>query len=283
MSWTRHSTSTYLKSSSNEHLGATSRTSSSSSAVAAVGLVGRKGHAHHGSLPHNLGFTKHANHSVMGGIPLAEVITPPPSVTDKILYSVKRAVSLRKDRIPYDDEQLQSFSARPGTPQSPTMGVYGTSSTTVVNINISNAKRTRTGASQTIITAHRSPFGGYTKSGDFVMTRTTDGRRLPVPQPHPHSKSNSRVSIPPPPAQSALRKTSNLSLESGDSYTLVCTPDSASSVGSVNGRGGKSKTPLLAKLIGKKSTSSSPTTPDDDLSKIVAKKAVRFIEDSPDS
>ncbi|KAG8775823.1 hypothetical protein FRC20_010411 [Serendipita sp. 405] len=278
--WARRTTLTYLQSSSNDHINPTSRTSSSSGA--SVGVVGRKGHSYHGSLPHNLLSTKESNYTSMVGIPLAEVISPPPSVTGKILHSVKRAVSLRKDKTPHEDEQVLSFPPRSATPQNISPSAYGSSNSVAANNNL---KRTRTGPSQTIITAHRSPFGGYTKSGDLVMTRTTDGRRLPVPQPHPHSKGNSRVSIPPPPAQSALRKTSSASLESGDSYTLVCTPDSASSVGSVNGRGAKTKALSLAKLIGKgqRTHSNSSTSQDDDLSKTAAKKAVRFTEDSPDS
>lgn len=150
-------------------------------------------------------------------------------------------------------------------------------STSSVNL----VKRPRT-APQSIITAHRSPFGGYTKSGDFVVTRTTDGKRLPVPQPHPHSYTNPHVNLPPPPSHSALKKSSNVSFES-DSFTLVTTPDSASSTGSTNGTGSFGRTgkniTMLAKLMGKsqkKSASSSSSSSEVVVTQISTRKAVRF-------
>lgn len=128
---------------------------------------------------------------------------------------------------------------------------------------------------QSIITAHRSPFGGYTKTGDFVVTRTTDGRRLPVPQ-------LARINHLPPPVQSALKKSSTVSIESGDSYTLVTTPESASSAGSVNGGSNPGLIPhksMFARLMGKshrKSLSVSMVPSDIDVTRTAAKKAVRF-------
>jgi len=128
---------------------------------------------------------------------------------------------------------------------------------------------------QAIITAHRSPFGGYTKAGEFVVTRTTDGRRLPVPQ-------LARINPLPPPAQSALKKSSTVSIESGDSYTLITTPESASSAGSVNGGSNSGLFPhksMFARLMGRshRKTLSAPIVPSDiDVARTAAKKAVRF-------
>jgi hypothetical protein len=120
------------------------------------------------------------------------------------------------------------------------------------------------------------------------VTRTTDGRRLPVPQPHPHSHSNGRVSLPPPPAHSAMRKNSSVSIESGDSYTLVTTPDSASSVGSVNGGGsvgnGKNMS-MLAKLMAKghgRSVSSTANSSVVDVTGTSTRKMVRFTTEPDD-
>jgi hypothetical protein len=121
------------------------------------------------------------------------------------------------------------------------------------------------------------------------VTRTTDGRRLPVPQPHPHSHSNGRVSLPPPPVHSAMRKNSSVSIESGDSYTLVTTPDSASSVGSVNPGGsvGKGKNvSMLAKLMGKSHGRSSSSTANSsvvDVTGTSTKKVVRFTAEPEDT
>ena len=167
-------------------------------------------------------------------------------------------------------------SPRPSTPQAS-------------RDNSSHGRNPRTAPPQSIITAHRSPFGGYTKEGDFVVARTTDGRRLPVPQPHPHSHNNPRISLPPPPMHSAMRKNSSVSVESGDSYTLVTTPDSASSVGSIIGSGniGKVKNvSMLAKLMGKgqerSSISSTANSSVTDVTGSSTKKMVRFTAEPED-
>jgi hypothetical protein len=152
-----------------------------------------------------------------------------------------------------------------------------------------NPKRPKISPSQSIITAHRSPFGGYTKQGDFVVTRTADGRRLPVPQPHPHSLTNPRISLPPPPAHSALKKNSTQSLESGDSYTLVATPDSASTASSINGGVGRliRSNSMFTKLMGKShkdsNSSSARSSLDIQVSQRHTKKAVRFTMGSDES
>jgi hypothetical protein len=85
-----------------------------------------------------------------------------------------------------------------------------------------------------------------------------------------------------------MRKNSSVSIESGDSYTLVTTPDSASSVGSVNGGGsvGKGKNvSMLAKLMGKghgRGLSSATNSSVMDLSGISTRKVVRFTAEPED-
>jgi hypothetical protein len=74
----------------------------------------RKRHLHHTSLPNPHSaldlvspqplspfeerFLGRATHPV--GIPLAEPITPPPTVTNKIISTVRRAVIMKKDKTP---------------------------------------------------------------------------------------------------------------------------------------------------------------------------------------
>lgn len=149
-----------------------------------------------------------------------------------------------------------------------------------------NLRRTRTNP-HSIITAHRSPFGGYTKDGEFVVTRTQSGQRLPTPQPHPHSFTNPHVNLPPPPMQSALKKTSTISTESGESSSLATPPDSASSTGSATGSGNNTlwmNKSMFARLVGKSNKRDKNTGSNGDASELrsgsitppVVKKAVRF-------
>lgn len=264
------------------------------SSPSAGGLAGRRrGHLQHLSLPHNAAFHSDGTSprslspfeerylgrgSHATGILLAEPTNPSPSVTGKFLSSVKRAVSLKekKNQSPADlPLHFERVSQRPSTPQGS-------------RVNMNSGKQSRGAPPQSIITAHRSPFGGYTKDGDFVVTRTTDGRRLPVPQPHPHSHTNPRINLPPPPAHSALRKNSSVSIESGDSYTLVTTPDSASSVGSINAGGSTGKVKsvsMLTKLMGKgqgRSMSSTANSSIIDVNSMSTKKIVRFTTEPED-
>lgn len=74
-----------------------------------------------------------------------------------------------------------------------------------------------------------------------------------------------------------------MSLESGDSYTLVATPDSASTASSVNGGVGRliRSNSMFAKLMGKSQkdsvvSSSARSSLDIQISQRHTKKAVRF-------
>lgn len=86
-----------------------------------------------------------------------------------------------------------------------------------------------------------------------------------------------------------MRKNSTISIESGDSYTLVTTPDSASTVGSVNGGtnpGLPKNRSMFARLMGKghkRSLSASMVPSELDVSQSVTKKAVRFTVDSDET
>lgn len=178
--------------------------------------------------------------------------------------------------IPQQEEDLTSFAHH--VTRSPTPNMLS-------DRGGSDLRRSRTNP-HSIITAHRSPFGGYTKNGEFVVTRTTSGERLPVPQPHPHSHSHPHVNLPPPPTHSALRKTSTISSESADSSSVVTPPDSASSTGSTNGSGGSGlwrNKSMFARLVGKSHRRNSSVGSAGDTSEHgsgtstpAVKKAVRF-------
>ena len=273
----------------------------------------RRRHVHHVSLPNNqlafgsnssvaslsrqlspfeerfLGRPTHSN-----AIPLAEPVAAAPTATERLLNSVKRAMLKKQVReITHEraegayvflQHQTEDEVSTRANPLTSTSIISHSSPGSGTMLTAAPIKRSRSLHSQTIITAHRSPFGGYTKSGDFVMTRTTDGTRLPAPQPHPHSlATGGHISIPAIPMQpSALKKGSVRSFESGDSYTLVPTPESVSSAGSLNGASLVKKS-MFAKLVGRahKSASSMGSAKEEELLKTVTKKAVRFSEDSP--
>jgi hypothetical protein len=124
----RTSNSSSTRQTQNKQLGSTPHLPQFSSPVSgAGGIASRRRHVPNLSLPQNRLLASEGTHSrplspfeerFLGrgthaiGIPLAEPAAPSPSVTGKFISSVRRAVSLKKERTPVS---VLSFALRYGT------------------------------------------------------------------------------------------------------------------------------------------------------------------------